>query len=574
MTILNIKNYIKEIGKFNFLTICVLFFLSFTALFVGQNTLPPIDRDEARFAQASRQMIQNNDFINIKFQDEIRAKKPVGIYWIQALSAKFFGETEISSFRIPSLISSIISLFFVGLLSRLIFPLYQSIIITLFFASSIVFIGEAHLAKTDATLLALICIQQYYLLKLILKKGTSKQIKYWFPTIFWIVFSFGILVKGPLSIIIFGLTLISFCFLRKDFSLVKLLNPLLGIVICSIIILPWFIAINNSTQGLFIEKAFNEDFFSKLKSGQEGHGAWPGTHLLLLSITLWPLATFIPGSIIFFIKNNSNTVIQFLICWIIPFWILIEIVPTKLLHYSLPILPAIAILSIGSLFHLKSNIENINNQLARRALISFSTLFGLGGVVLGGAILYLSIKFNYNHDLSIIISAIIAFMITLIIFVLSMVLLIKTKLYRNKSKSIIYNIPFLIIGFATLFNIINFKFIFPKLDYLYPSKLIANKIKIIQPDAIAATGYHEPSLVFLLNGNIMLSTPEEVAVFLVEGKNNIGLVETKSLDDFLNTASELKLLIKEVDIIKGYNIAKGKHVKVHVFKNQLFDLRY
>ena len=258
------------------------------------------------------------------------------------------------------------------------------------------------------------------------------------------VFSFGILVKGPLSIIIFGLTLISFCFLRKDFSLVKLLNPLLGIVICSIIILPWFIAINNSTQGLFIEKAFNEDFFSKLKSGQEGHGAWPGTHLLLLSITLWPLAIFIPGSIIFFIKNKSNIVIQFLICWIIPFWILIEIVPTKLLHYSLPILPAIAILSIGSLFHLKSNIENINNQLARRALISFSTLFGLGGVVLGGAILYLSIKFNYNHDLSIIISAIIAFMITLIIFVLSMVLLIKTKLYRNKSKSIIYNIPCLL----------------------------------------------------------------------------------------------------------------------------------
>ena len=37
---------------------------------------------------------------------------------------------------------------------------------------------------------------------------------------------------------------------------------------------------------------------------------------------------------------------------------------------------------------------------------------------------------------------------------------------------------------------------------------------------------------------------------------------------------ELKLLIKEVGIIKGYNIAKGKHVKVHVFKNQLFDLRY
>ena len=40
---------------------------------------------------------------NIKFQDEIRAKKPIGIYWLQSFSAKIFGSEDIGSFRLPSL---------------------------------------------------------------------------------------------------------------------------------------------------------------------------------------------------------------------------------------------------------------------------------------------------------------------------------------------------------------------------------------------------------------------------------------------------------------------------------------
>jgi 4-amino-4-deoxy-L-arabinose transferase-like glycosyltransferase len=107
-------------------------------------------------------MVETADIITVKFQDELRAKKPIGIYWLQAFSSKVFGSEEIGSFRVPSLFSSLISIFFVGFLTRLIFPFYQTIVVTLLFASSITFMGEAHLAKTDATLLSLICIQQYY----------------------------------------------------------------------------------------------------------------------------------------------------------------------------------------------------------------------------------------------------------------------------------------------------------------------------------------------------------------------------------------------------------------------------
>ena len=55
------------------------------ALFLpGFFTLPPTDRDEARFAQATRQMLESGDFVDIRFQDEARHKKPVGIHWMQS----------------------------------------------------------------------------------------------------------------------------------------------------------------------------------------------------------------------------------------------------------------------------------------------------------------------------------------------------------------------------------------------------------------------------------------------------------------------------------------------------------
>ncbi len=54
----------------------------------GFFTIPPIDRDEARFAQATKQMVESGDFVDIRFQDDVRYKKPVGIYWMQAAAVE------------------------------------------------------------------------------------------------------------------------------------------------------------------------------------------------------------------------------------------------------------------------------------------------------------------------------------------------------------------------------------------------------------------------------------------------------------------------------------------------------
>ena len=71
------KNF--SLKEKSFLQILLVIFC-LLPFFAGISSIPPLDRDESRFAQSSFQMLDKEDYINIKFQDEIRAKKPVGIY--------------------------------------------------------------------------------------------------------------------------------------------------------------------------------------------------------------------------------------------------------------------------------------------------------------------------------------------------------------------------------------------------------------------------------------------------------------------------------------------------------------
>ena len=66
----------------------LLVLFSLIAFLPGFFQIPPVDRDEARFAQATKQMLETHEYVDIRFQDEVRYKKPVGIYWLQAAAVK------------------------------------------------------------------------------------------------------------------------------------------------------------------------------------------------------------------------------------------------------------------------------------------------------------------------------------------------------------------------------------------------------------------------------------------------------------------------------------------------------
>ena len=133
------------------------------AVLPGVTHLPPMDRDEARYMQASRQMVETGDVITIRFQDELRAKKPAGIYWMQSASAWLFGKDAPASYRLPSVIGGFGIMLITFMMARRMMPPMQATFAAAFMGLSLITAAEARLAKTDAMLCLLIMAQQYAL---------------------------------------------------------------------------------------------------------------------------------------------------------------------------------------------------------------------------------------------------------------------------------------------------------------------------------------------------------------------------------------------------------------------------
>ena len=79
----------------------VLAVLTLILLCIGNHSLPLIDRDEPRFAEASREMLQNGDWILPRFNNQPRYDKPPLIYWMQAASYRALGQNTFAA-RLPS----------------------------------------------------------------------------------------------------------------------------------------------------------------------------------------------------------------------------------------------------------------------------------------------------------------------------------------------------------------------------------------------------------------------------------------------------------------------------------------
>lgn len=153
--------------------ILVLTLLGAVMFLPGFFTVPPIDRDEARFAQASKQMIETNNFWDIHFQDDVRYKKPIGIYWLQVASTEIFGAppyNQIWTYRVPSLLAAIASLWLTYLIGRALISSEVGFGAALLFASSLLIAAEARLAKTDAMLLAFTLLAMWQLAKFYLPR--------------------------------------------------------------------------------------------------------------------------------------------------------------------------------------------------------------------------------------------------------------------------------------------------------------------------------------------------------------------------------------------------------------------
>ena len=318
--------------------------LCLIALFVilpGISAMPVTDRDEARFAQASKQMIETGDLIDIRFQDQPRWKKPVGVYWLQAASAQTLGggaDAGIWAYRVPSAIAALIAVLLTVWAARPLVGNRAAVVSGVVLATSLLLAGEANIAKTDAALLASAVAVLGGMAHLIVGTGGFGA-----ALVFWLGIAAAILLKGPIVPAIAVLTFFWFWVAGRTRPPFARFRPLAGIALTVLLVAPWLVAIWIVSDGAFFAEALGRDMGAKLTSGQEKHWGPPGLYSLLVWGTFWPWAALLPIAAMTLWHRRKETWLILLTGWVLPFWIMLEAVPTKLPHYVLPLYPALAI---------------------------------------------------------------------------------------------------------------------------------------------------------------------------------------------------------------------------------------
>src|SRR5215207_1153102 len=144
------------------LAFLILISASFALFAPGITALPPVDRDEARFVQATKQMHETGGYLDVRFQDEARHRKPVGIHWLQALATAPTGgaHAPLPAYRLPSIVGGIVAVLAVWAAGLSLFGARPAFLGALLLAATILLGVEARLATTDAVLLAATCVAQ------------------------------------------------------------------------------------------------------------------------------------------------------------------------------------------------------------------------------------------------------------------------------------------------------------------------------------------------------------------------------------------------------------------------------
>jgi 4-amino-4-deoxy-L-arabinose transferase-like glycosyltransferase len=344
--------------------------ITLAAALPGVFRMPVLDRDEARFAQASAQMLERGDFVRIAVQNEPRNKKPIGIYWLQSASVSLFSKPEARAIWAHRLVSvagallAALSCFWGGsvLVGR-----RAALIGAGLLGACVLLSTEAMIAKTDAALCGFTTLTMAALAhvraaasqasrnvgarSLGLRALADDKAGGIAALGFWAALSFGILIKGPITPLVAGLSLAMLWFWEKRAAWMKPLIHPAGPIVAALIVLPWFIAIGMATDGQFFKDAVGGDLGKKVVGGDEGHGGPPGYHLLLLPLLSFPIAIALPAAVRVAWrackgKRDDETFagVRFLLAWAIPIWLVFEVLPTKLVHYPLPAYPALALL--------------------------------------------------------------------------------------------------------------------------------------------------------------------------------------------------------------------------------------
>jgi 4-amino-4-deoxy-L-arabinose transferase-like glycosyltransferase len=529
-------------------------FVAFLAGLPGLIAVPPLDRDEARFAQATAQMLESRDFVVIRYQDQPRFKKPVGIHWLQALSVSLTSSPEareIWAYRIPSLLGAMLAAAACAWGAAGFFGAPAGLLAGALLGTTFLLSTEALIAKTDAmlcgtTTLAIAALARIYAEA---RDGPPAGRRAWL--LFWLGVSVGTLVKGPVAPMVAALTIAALCLMDRRAAWLARLNWIWGLILLAAICGPWAGAVTVATDGGFWSAALGGDLAPKLAGGQETHGAPPGYHSLLAPLLMFPMTLMLPAAAVTAWTRWREPGVRFALAWLIPTWLVFEALPTKLVHYTLPAYGAVAWLAAAALLA----------PIGPRARWTGAGLASVFGVLLAGGTFYLVKRYGDLTDL--------AFALPTALLLAAAGLVGGYLLVRDGAhRAVVAAVGLGLLGHAALAAGLA-----PRLSPLWLSSRVEKvmaRAQLLPEQGIAdapvtVAGYAEPSLVFALGTPTELAGPEDAAQAIYEHRPAI--VEQRQEADFEKALAGYRAHAHLVAAVKGLDYSDGKTMTLRVYES-------
>jgi 4-amino-4-deoxy-L-arabinose transferase-like glycosyltransferase len=524
----------------------------------GLRGIPAVDRDESRFAQATRQMRETGDYVDIRLQDEARLKKPIGIYWLQAAATKLAGGENIANpiwtYRLPSLLGALGAILVTLAIGRRWLGAEAGFAGAAMLAATLLLGMEARQAKTDAFLLLTVVAAMAGLAEAWMPPPGAPPLTRWRWMSFWVAIGVGILVKGPIVLMVAGLAAIVLTVSDRRFSWLNRLRPWPGILIALAIALPWLIAITISSHGAFITQSLGGDMVAKLAGAKESHGAPPGAYLAMFPVTFWPGSLFALLALPWVWRNRRDRAVILCLAWIIPSWLAFEAVPTKLPHYVLPLYPAIALLAGAALS------ERLNTLPApggwrpwgARAVI---VLWVLVGLALGAVVIIAAPLGDGRLSIRGILAAFAIWAVTAGGAWLSW------RGDRRQAAGLVLAGSIVALGltFGMAIPALDAPWIAPRLKEALFQKMPAGHGPVL------IAGYAEPSALIAFGTDTKFGSGADAARLLGDSGNAVAIVGGDQADAFKAALDEAHVSAEPLGTVAGFNYAKGKRIVLTLY---------
>lgn len=350
--------------------------------------VPPYHTDENFYILSAKNMIQSGDYLTPMFHEKKRFAKPILFYWLVSASYKTFGINLVSA-RLWSVVFGTLSAWLVYLVGRRLLTPQAALVGAFILPSIYLHFQISRWATTDMTLSFFILSAFYFFIKGFQEESHRKRNFY----LFYFAMALGFLTKGPPAILLPGLTIAAFLFVRGDWKMFSEMRLLQGLLILLVVDVPWFAAmvflhgdefLNHLLGAELRDRVFHQIPFSFYYLGVFVRYYLPWSLFLICSLAV--VATGFKARLLkMFDKENIG--VLFCTLWILVPLIVFTAFRIEHSRYLLPACPAVALL-LGHYFTaLANSARGFKRPAFKIPFYLTLLLFFLLTLVIGAAII-------------------------------------------------------------------------------------------------------------------------------------------------------------------------------------------